>query len=304
MVATGCSERTVEHLLSYIGCRDLNELKSMVSTMMSVTTTSSSSSSSGGDYYQGSGGPIRRRGNYYQGRGSNERNQFVGGEQHINGLIKAVIGPRNIYRDTGLILGNALYFKGVWDCESKFNPRRTTKRDFYLVNGAKIKVPFMTSSKSYLYGSFGDFKVLEIPYHSRFFMQFILPNKTDGLQDLLDKFKNNSPIISESSNQQNFQFKLCTARLTEFWIPKFKFSYSFEKIKFPFMQEEMELTEMLQHKPGDEKYTYISNVIHKAFKCNPYSTSQLVVHLFENQKLRHLWQTIHSCSISKKRHLD
>ncbi|KAL3520737.1 hypothetical protein ACH5RR_018886 [Cinchona calisaya] len=374
MVAAGCSQRTLEHVLSYIGCRDLNDLKSMVSMMMNITISSSSSSNTttsrpGSGYYQGSGGPTRHHGGYYQGssragggyyqdtsgydRGYHQRSYGPGGnyyqgnsssgggyyqsrgtgrldrrirgnrsgpkisfangvwvdkrfslkpsyqncvahvfksqakivdfmlrpeeavseinswaESHTNGLIKDVIDRRHILPDTRIILGNALYFKGSW--EKKFNPKCTTKRDFYLLNGAKIKVPFMTSSESYLYGSFGDFKVLEIPYqrsmqedHKRFSMQFILPNKIDGLQNLLDKFKNNNPINSVFSSHHNFQFQLSITDLTEFWIPKFKFSCSFEKIKFPFMQEgcPMELTEMLQQNLGD---LALSNIIHKA----------------------------------------
>lgn len=65
-------------------------------------------------------------------------------EFQTNGLIRNVLQRHHVTPLTALILGNALYFKGAW--ENKFNPKWTQKRDFFLLNGDKVSVPFMTSS--------------------------------------------------------------------------------------------------------------------------------------------------------------
>lgn len=182
-------------------------------------------------------------------------------EFQTNGLIKNVITRGQVCPWTAFILGNALYFKGFW--KDKFNTERTQKRDFYLLNGDKISVPFMTSSESYLCGFFDDFKVLEIPYQrgkedkNKFSMQLILPHKKDGLQNLLEKFNADSRCLNGHFDG------LEMTQLDYFWMPKFKFSYTVENIRFPFMDDEpLELTEMLQIQG---KIPFISSIVQKAF---------------------------------------
>ncbi|KAH7848997.1 hypothetical protein Vadar_011502 [Vaccinium darrowii] len=142
------------------------------------------------------------------------------------GLIKDFFPPDSLSPDTALLLANGLYFKGIWDPNYRFMVERTERRDFYLLNGRRISVPFMTSSNTYLGGSFDGFKVLNIPYENgkcgRYFsMYFFLPDERDGLQNLLEK----KLFIS---NPKKYYFNLSEVKLDKFWIPKFKFSYAFE----------------------------------------------------------------------------
>lgn len=88
------------------------------------------------------------------------------------GLIKEVLPPFAINKETICILANALYFKGAW-----LNAFDSAWR-FYPLNGEPIQVPFVVENTKgkHLYGSFKDFEVLKIPYQKGFL------EKRDGLQ--------------------------------------------------------------------------------------------------------------------------
>ncbi|XP_027155722.1 serpin-ZXA-like [Coffea eugenioides] len=300
MLATGCSGRSLKRVLSFVGCDDLEQLKSMFSQMMSIATSSSSSSSPSSSACSGMSNSYRR----YRGCGGSSsppKISFVNGvwvdsrfplkpsykdcvtnvfksdaknvdfqkadkaikeinswaDLQTNGLIKDVLQRGHISPVTALILGNALYFKGYWADE--FDITRTRNQNFSLLGGDKVSVPFMGISRHYLYGSFDDFKVIELPYKSgnigdkkRFSMQLILPHKIDGLQDLVLKF--NSGFMSP-------HFELERTLVDVVRIPKIKFSSVLEEIKFPFMEQDMELTEMIHARDPP----FISKIIHKAF---------------------------------------
>lgn len=64
-------------------------------------------------------------------------------EKQTNGLIKEIIPAVRVDGLTRLVLANAVYFKGAW--KVNFDPSMTTDSDFYLLNGEKVRVPFMTS---------------------------------------------------------------------------------------------------------------------------------------------------------------
>nr|XP_048327671.1 serpin-ZXA-like [Ziziphus jujuba var. spinosa] len=70
--------------------------------------------------------------------------------------------------------------------------RLSQLREFHLLNGRTVKVPFMTSPRflNHLYGSFDGYKVLQIPYKTgqdakKFSMYFFLPNEKDGVPNLI-----------------------------------------------------------------------------------------------------------------------
>lgn len=170
------------------------------------------------------------------------------------GLIKNFLDPGTPSPNTALILANGLYFKGTWDHDYRFVKERTERKDFYLLNGDTISVPFMTSSKKYPCGSFDGFKVLNIPYENgkcerHFSMYFFLPDERYGLQSLLEKLINSDPET---------YFRLPKVVLDKFWIPKFKFSYKFEVSEamrdtgapFSFAENPTDLSEMLHIPEG------------------------------------------------------
>ncbi|KAH7848743.1 hypothetical protein Vadar_007099 [Vaccinium darrowii] len=169
------------------------------------------------------------------------------------GLFKKILQHGSVPRDTTLILANAIYFKGIWDCDYKFDARRTEDRKFYLLNGSTVLVPFMTSGRRYYCGSFDGFKVLKIPYQSgksnNFSMYFFLPDEHDGLQNLLVQLNSDSGFLNQKYRE------LTKEKLDKFWIPKFKFSFNFDVSKVmhdmgessSFIENPRDLSAMLQN---------------------------------------------------------
>ncbi|KAF7137984.1 hypothetical protein RHSIM_Rhsim07G0099900 [Rhododendron simsii] len=132
------------------------------------------------------------------------------------GLIKEILRPVSLSRDTSIILANGLHFS------YKFDASHTYKMDFHLSNDRTVLVPFMTSQNRYYFGSFLGFKVLSIPCHSqKLNMYFFLPNEKYGLKNLVEVFNTNPRFLEQNLN-------LSKVKLDQFWIPKFKFSYDFD----------------------------------------------------------------------------
>ncbi|KAF3450078.1 hypothetical protein FNV43_RR06158 [Rhamnella rubrinervis] len=201
-------------------------------------------------------------------------------ENASNGLIKECLPSGSLNSETAPVLANALYFKGTWDQE--FDPSRTHLRDFHLLNGQSFGVPFMTTERNvnHLYGSFDGYKVVQIPYKSgqdsrRFSMYFFLPNEKHGLPNLIQTLKFKSDFFYQ-------QLKLMNVHLSEFWIPKFKFSFKFEAseimkemgLKFPFTDGEV--TEMVDCLNCDK--FYVSNIFHHShIEVNEESTEAVAI---------------------------
>ncbi|KAL9843098.1 putative Serpin family protein [Arabidopsis thaliana] len=112
-----------------------------------------------------------------------EVNSWV--EEQTNGLITDLLPPNSASSWTDLIFANALFFNGRWD--SQFNPSLTKESDFHLLDGTKVRVPFMTGAHEDSLDVYEGFKVLNLPYRegredSRgFSMQIYLPDEKDGL---------------------------------------------------------------------------------------------------------------------------
>ncbi|PSR87751.1 Serpin-ZX like [Actinidia chinensis var. chinensis] len=196
-----------------------------------------------------------------------EVNSWV--ENATEGLIKKLLASGSLDSDTALVFANALYFKGKWD--RKFDKTQTKHREFHLLDGQVISVPFMTSKRyeRHLYGSFDGYKILSIPYQTgqdtrQFSMYFFLPDDNTGLPNLVEKFNSNPGFLTQ-------QFGLWKEDLPKFWIPRFKFSFEFEAsetvkemgLVLPFTSVG-EFTEMVVDSPHSNKL-YLSKVFHKSY---------------------------------------
>ena len=100
---------------------------------------------------------------------------------NTNGRIKEIISqltPQEI-----VVLVNAIYFKGTWT--DQFKKDLTAPRDFYLPAGAASR-QMMRRDAKFRYKQGDGMQAVVIPYGSgRMSMYVFLPDKRDGLADLL-----------------------------------------------------------------------------------------------------------------------
>lgn len=183
------------------------------------------------------------------------------------GLIPTII-DNELSQDAVIVLANALYFKGIWS--TPFDANLTKWKDFHLINGETVSVPFMTNSSEFSYGSFEDFKILKIRYESeeqlnKFSMYIFLPERSDGLRDLLDVFHSNHALFHE-------EFELNSRELDEVWIPKFNISYKLEALKvlkemgltLPFKNMNEDLNGILDSRCSCKDMLNVSQIIQKS----------------------------------------
>ncbi|XP_010999445.1 PREDICTED: serpin-ZXA-like [Populus euphratica] len=121
-------------------------------------------------------------------------------ERKTRGLIKEVLPPGSVDNDAALILATTIYFKVAWD--QKFDASRAQLGDFHLLNGQIVQ-------------SFEAHKVLKLPYQTglgtrQFSMHFFLPDKKDGLSNLVK-------MINSKPGFFNQQFNLWKVELSCSW---------------------------------------------------------------------------------------
>ena len=120
---------------------------------------------------------------------------------------------------TGLVLINALHFKGVW--EKKFDKKKTAKGKFFLPSGERVMADMMVQEAEIPYAVLDDIgsTVVEIPYKGdRIVMQIVLPNDKSGLRGLEEKIESVDIADIFRQHQRN--------TLVRVKMPKFKLSSS------------------------------------------------------------------------------
>ncbi|KAL1197981.1 Serpin-ZX [Cardamine amara subsp. amara] len=161
-----------------------------------------------------------------------EVNSWV--EKQTNGLITDLLSPKSLSPLTVLIFASALFFNGKWD--KQFNPSLTEDSDFHLLDGTKVRVPFMTGDFDQLYlNAYKGFKVLDLAYregcdyeeggHS-FSMKIYLPDEKDGLPAMLERLASTHGILNDT---EDIPSRMVNVR--ELKIPRFKFAFDFEASK-------------------------------------------------------------------------
>jgi serpin B len=168
-----------------------------------------------------------------------EINSWV--SEATKGLITNVVPPP-LHADTGLMLVNAIYFKGKWD--KPFTKRCTEVEDLYLLDGTTVETPLMRGSGSYLVAVHDGFKVLKLRYQAplafppfgggmrmakvarrggvgaMYSLCVFLPDARDGLWSLVDKLAASGPAFLHDHLPVR---KVCVRKLR---LPRFKMSYS------------------------------------------------------------------------------
>ncbi|KEH22516.1 serpin-like protein [Medicago truncatula] len=186
-------------------------------------------------------------------------------EKETKGLIKNLLPPGSVNSLTRLIFANALYFKGVW--KQQFDTTKTKDYDFDLLNGKSVKVPFMTSKNDQFISSLDGFKVLGLPYKQgkderAFSIYFFLPDKKDGLSNLIDKVASDSEFLERNLPRRKVE-------VGKFRIPRFNISFEIEAsellkklgLALPFTLGG--LTKMVDSPISQE--LYVSGIFQKSF---------------------------------------
>jgi len=155
-----------------------------------------------------------------------EVNSWV--EKQTNGLITNLLpsNPKSAPL-TDHIFANALFFNGRWD--SQFDPSLTKDSDFHLLDGTKVRVPFMTGASCRYTHVYEGFKVINLQYRrgredSRSFsMQIYLPDEKDGLPSMLERLASTRGFLKDNEVLPSH-----SAVIKELKIPRFKFDFAFE----------------------------------------------------------------------------
>ncbi|CAN6310192.1 unnamed protein product [Urochloa humidicola] len=197
-----------------------------------------------------------------------EVNSWV--EKVTSGLIKELLPPGSIDKNTRLVLANALYFKGAW--AEKFDAAKTEDGEFHLLDGSSsVQVPFMSARHKQYIASRDNLKVLKLPYQQggvesrQFSMYILLPAERDGLWSLAERLSSEPEFLEKHIPKWK-------VRVGQFKVPKFKISFGFEAsgllkglgIHLPFSQEEADLSEFVDDSPVPEEL-FVSSVFHKSF---------------------------------------
>ncbi|CAN1181046.1 At1g47710 [Linum perenne] len=151
-------------------------------------------------------------------------------ERETRGLMGNLLPEDGLDEETVLVLANALYFKGTWD--RPFDASKTEHKDFNLLNGEAVQVPFMTTNpnQKHFYASSIDHQVLKVPYRPghdakrRFSMCFFLPTAKDGLSGLVEQIRNDPMMLNNKHAEELLQERNVYPVL----IPRFKMSFEVE----------------------------------------------------------------------------
>ncbi|MCB5246493.1 MAG: serpin family protein [Candidatus Cloacimonetes bacterium] len=186
-------------------------------------------------------------------------------EEKTKDRIKDLVNEGHI-RDSneGLVLVNAIYFKGSW--LNEFEPKLTFQDKFYVSSTERTEensrpVDMMTARAEYPYAQLDGLQILELPYaEEELAMMFVLPDEIANM----DKDLN-----TESYGQWQ---EALSPQEVKIYIPKFKFDLTLDGLAD--MLKKLGMTDAfnlnLANFNGiipDEtgRGLYISDVIHKAF---------------------------------------
>ncbi|MBW6513159.1 MAG: serpin family protein [Candidatus Syntrophosphaera sp.] len=186
-------------------------------------------------------------------------------EKRTKERIKDLIRPSHI-RDSnnGLVLVNAIYFKGSW--LKRFDPKQTRPDRFY--TSSQVRTPetarpvqMMSLRDSFAYAELPGYQILELPYaEPDLAMLFILPEEIWQMKMALNH-----------GSLMEWQEKLVRQEV-HVQIPRFKFQLTLEGLSdilknlgmnAAFDPDRADFSGIMKLSPGQR--LYILDVIHKAF---------------------------------------
>jgi serpin B len=169
--------------------------------------------------------------------------------------------PEGLINDlTRLVLVNAIYFKGNWRLD--FNPNRTTREAFALLDGTSRRVPMMRVKEEFDYAEGDGWKAARLPYAGGASMVVIAPDqgRFREIQEAL-----NASFLEEIRSR--FE-----ERELDLAMPRFRFDSSFSladtltrlgmvnAFKAPPGPDTADFTRITH-----ERELFLRDVVHKAF---------------------------------------
>lgn len=162
-------------------------------------------------------------------------NTWVAQQTHdmIEELVTA--GALNGRGPGGLVLTNAIYFKGTW--ASPFDPKQTKQAPFRVDDKTTVQVPMMWQSGQFRYLQTESFQVLELPYIGKqLSMIVLLPGKAESADPAAGKPAetiSSALLTLEPDALVSHLAQLDTAkpRQVSVLLPKFKLDTSYELAK-------------------------------------------------------------------------
>jgi serpin B len=178
-------------------------------------------------------------------------------EQQTRNKIRELLKRGDVGPATGLVLTNAIYFKGLW--QAQFDPTQTQEAPFTIEPDRQVQVPMMQQSAEFAIGHGEGVQLLELPYVDEdLAMVVLLPREQDGL-----------PLLERSLTAENLDKWLSTLRQRKVlvYLPRFELTERFD------LSELLRAMGMPAAFSGRADFSgitgtrdlFISKVLHKAF---------------------------------------
>lgn len=133
-----------------------------------------------------------------------------------NGRITEVI--QEINPEARMFLSNALYFKGIWKEDYKFDKAKTQDEDFTNADGSVTKVKMMNQTNSYVFNYNDYFWMARFYYgNSAYSMTILLPDTDHTLEECLEA------MTAENWTKWNKDWALRTLIVK---MPRFEIEYN------------------------------------------------------------------------------
>lgn len=171
--------------------------------------------------------------------------------------IKDLIPEGALNELTRLVLANAIYFKAAW--QEQFEEGFTSKEDFTLLSGERVKVDLMRQSKGFAYANGEGYQVVELPYAGESAAMVILvpdEGRFEEFEAALNAKTVEDIILSLEVKQIDLS------------MPKFRVESSFnlnETLSALGMPDAFSVAQADFSGMTGKPDLYISSVVHKAF---------------------------------------
>lgn len=178
--------------------------------------------------------------------------------------IQQLLAPSDLDPPIGLVLANAVYFKGSW--RAPFRPGATEDKPFRLGQGQSVSAPMMQQQSEVGYLQARGYQVLELTYRGNdLAMLVVLPERDDGLAELEKKL---------SARMLHDCVAGLTYRRVDVYLPRFTIRPAAMNVvpplralgmSRPFDRRAANFSGINGRYPPDPQSLFISAILHKAF---------------------------------------